>query len=281
MSSLKDAATLAEDRPRRWALITGASSGIGKALAGEFAAGGYDLVLVARDKARLEITAAELCRRFGIKALALDRDLCRPDSAREVLEFLSDEAIAVEALVNNAGFGVHGPFAQTPLPVEIDLVNLQIRAMLQLTKYVLPGMLRQGQGRILNVASVYSQSPVPYQAVYGACKAFLLSFSASLRAELTGRGISVTALCPGITRTEFRKKSGVGREKEGGMSAQRAAAAGYRAAMKGRFLAVPGLGNRLFVLAARHLPQGLVASGLKAVNRRRGVNAPRPRLGAA
>jgi hypothetical protein len=187
---------------------------------------------------------------------------------------LEREGIPVAVLVNNAGFGIHGPFVKTDLDRELALVRLQIDALLHLTKAVLPGMLHRRAGRILNVASVYSYAPVPHQAVYAACKAFMLSFAASLAAELEGTGISVTSLCPGITATAFRTRAGM-REKRSwlSMDAETVAAAACEALMAGRAVVVPGRINRLYVAASRFMPHRAFARLTGRVNRRRGLGA--------
>ena len=152
------------------------------------------------------------------------------------------------------------------------MVNLQIGALLQLTKELLPAMLQKQHGGILNVASVYAFSPVVFQAVYGACKSFLYSFSAALAHEVADYGVAVTVLCPGVTRTEFRSRAGVKAKKPGaGMSAEAVADYGFNALMRGRLLAVPGMLNKLFVLAARHLPAGAITTLLRGINRIRGL----------
>src|SRR6266446_782394 len=179
----------------RWAIITGASSGIGKALAFEFAAG-VNVLLIARNRAALAEVAAECSDKYRVETEVVLADLSRMDSIETLITSLASKPRRYEVLVNNAGFGIHGDFASTDIEQNIQLLNVQLTAALRLIKAVLPPMLSRRSGRILNVASVYSYSPVPFQSVYGACKAFLLSFSSSLQNELKGTGVSVTVFCP-------------------------------------------------------------------------------------
>lgn len=260
---------------RRWALVTGASSGIGMALARELAGRGYDLVLLGRNAEGLAQLARELAGAHGTAARVLAGDLADPAAAYEARAALEREAIPISVLVNNAGFGVHGRFAETDLAQELALVNVQIHALLVLTKACLSGMLRRREGRILNVASVYSYAPVPLQSVYAACKAFLLSFSESLAAELEGTGVSVTVLCPGITATAFRTRAGM-REKASrlSMDARTVAAIACRGLFRDQAVVVPGGINRLYVLAAKVVPRRLAALLTRRLNRHRGLGAP-------
>ncbi len=260
-------------RPSRpWALITGASSGIGEALAWELARRGHDLVVVARDGERLAELARRLAEAHGASVKVLPRDLSDPGAARALAASLEGEQIPLSVLVNNAGFGVHGPFVATDLARELALVRLQIDASLVLTKACLPGMIRRGDGKILNVASVYSYAPVPEQAVYAACKAFLLSFSRCLAAELRGSGVSVTALCPGITATAFRSRAGLAEKATRlSMDPRAVASIACRGLFQGKPVVVPGAVNGLYVLASRVLPPRVMASVTGRVNRRRGL----------
>lgn len=266
---------MTRDPRRQWALVTGASSGIGMALARDLAQRGFDLALLGRDEGRLAQLAEELAVAHGTAARVLAGDLSDPAAVHEIRATLEREAIPISVLVNNAGFGVHGPFVETDLARELALVNLQIHALLVLTKACLPGMLRRREGRILNVASVYSYAPVPLQSVYAACKAFLLSFSESLAAELEGTGVSVTVLCPGITATAFRTRAGM-REKESwlSMDARAVAAIACRGLFRNQAVVVPGGINRLYVLASKIVPRRLAALLTRRVNRRRGLGAP-------
>src|SRR5712664_2600077 len=212
----------------KWAIITGASSGIGRALAFEFTAGGFNAVLIARNQTALADVAAECSRRSGLETEIIAKDLSDMDAVETLASALMSKDRRYEVLVNNAGFGIHGDFASTDIEQNIQLLNVQLTAALRLIKAVLPPMLSRRSGRILNVASVYSYSPVPFQSVYGACKAFLLSFSSSLQNELKGTGVSVTVFCPGVTQTEFRSRAGIGQKRtDTGMTAEAAAHTAY------------------------------------------------------
>lgn len=258
---------------QKWAVITGASSGIGKALALEFAAKGYNLFLTARNEQALRAVAADCGRQFQVETEIHLADLSDPKAVDDLIGALSSKPVEIEILVNNAGFGVRGDFSQTDLQPELNMLNVQLAAALKLTKALLPGMLARKTGRILNVASVYSFAPVPFQAVYSACKAFLLSFSAALREELKGSGVTVTTLCPGTTQSEFRSRAGIReRDKTVGATAQAVARIAARQTLKGKSLVVPGLSNRLFVHLSRHLPFNVVAHVVRLINNARGVN---------
>ena len=255
----------------KWAVITGASSGIGRALAFEFAAGDFNVVLVARNQAALAEVAAECSRRSGLETEIIATDLSDMDALETLASALMSKGRRYEVLVNNAGFGIHGDFSSTDIQQNIQLVNVQLTAALKLTRAVLPSMIARGNGHILNVASVYSFSPVPFQSVYAACKAFLLSFSSALENELKGTGVRVTVFCPGATQTEFRSRAGIGQKRtDTGMTAEAAAHIAYIETMRGKHIVVPGLINRFFVLLAQLLPDRTVAGLVRFINRQRG-----------
>lgn len=255
-------------RPR--ALITGGSSGIGRALALEFALRGFDLLLTGRDRNALEGVAADCRQTHSVAADVFVADLSQASEVAALIRDLTRNP--VEVLVNNAGFGVKGSFADTELERELQLVEVQVNSMLRLTKSVLPSMVAVGRGRILNIASVYSVAPVPRQSVYAATKAFLLSFSAALGEELRDTGVTVTTSLPGVTRTEFRRRAGMADRSGAGMSAEAVARAAVDATLRGRTWVIPGLSNRLFVFLTRHLPVTGAARLVTFINNRRGVN---------
>jgi len=257
----------------KWVLITGASSGIGKALAFELAGRGYNLFLTSQDEQPLHQVAAECRQQYNIETQAHVADLSCLESVDGLIAALLVAPIEVECLVNNAGFGVGGEFLRTDLARELDLLNVQLAAMLKLTKTVLPQMIARKKGRILNVASVYAFAPVPFQAVYSATKAFLLSFSEALGEELKHTGVTVTTLCPGTTRTEFRARAGIAQKnKAAGASPEAVAKIAVRQALKGKHLVVPGFANRVFVFFTRHLPVSVVPLLVRLINSARGVN---------
>jgi len=258
---------------KKWALITGASSGIGRALALEFAARGYNLFLTARNEEALRQVAADGSRKFKVGTEIRSADLSNLEAIDALIRGLSTPPLEIEILVNNAGFGVHGEYLETDLDQELQMLNLQLTANLKLTKALLPGMVARKNGRILNVASVYSFAPVPYQAVYSACKAFILSFSASLGEELKYTGVTVTAFCPGTTQTEFRARAGIAeKNKSAGVTAESVARIAVRQTLKGKPLVVPGFPNRLFAFFARRLPFVVVPRIVRLINNARGVN---------
>ncbi len=261
---------MATPAQEKWALITGASSGIGRALALEFAAGGFNVFLTARDRDALEGVAVQCQDKARIQTGIFSADLSDPASTDSLIDEISNKQFDV--LVNNAGFGVKGDFAETGLAGELKMLEVQLSAMLKLTKAVLPKMIARKNGHILNVASVYSFSPVPKQSVYSACKSFIFSFSSSLRAELKNSGVTVTVLCPGITQTEFRTRAGIADKKNSGMTAEAVARIAFAKTMRGAHIVVPGSQNKLFVFLARHLPFGLQSALIEFINDRRGIN---------
>jgi short-subunit dehydrogenase len=254
---------MTQSRPRRQTvMITGASGGIGEALAHRFARGGYDLVLVARTEAKLQALAAELSRTHAITAHPLACDLSDPAAPRLLGEQLAARGIGVDVLVNNAGFATYGPFAELDLDGELRMLQVNIVALTHLTRLLLPGMLARKRGRILNVASTAAFMPGPLMAVYYASKAFVLSFSEALNNELSGSGVTVTALCPGPTSTGFQARAQMERSRliqgRAIMSADAVADAGYTGLLRGRSVVIPGLINRIQTLLPRLLPRRLV-----------------------
>jgi short-subunit dehydrogenase len=189
------------------ALITGASGGIGYALSHELAQRGYHTLLVARSTDKLEALAKELRSQYKTEATVIACDLGAPTSAVELVKHLQVKKLAVDVLVNNAGFGYLGDFAASDWPTQASMLQVNISTLVQLTQLILPQMLERKSGKILNVGSTGSFSPVPTMAVYAATKAFVLSFSEALASELEGRGVTITALCPGATQTGFAERA--------------------------------------------------------------------------
>ena len=246
------------------ALITGASSGIGLELARVFARQGYGLVLVARNRQRLDEIAAEL-KPAPVKVIA--KDLSVAGAAEEIQR----EVPRVDVLVNNAGFGVFGKFAETPLAEELSMLQLNVAALVILTKLYLAGMLAAGSGKILNVASTAGFQPGPLMAIYYATKAFVLSFSEAIANELEGTGVTVTALCPGPTATGFQERgkmenSNLVKGKKI-MDARTVAEAGYRALMAGKAVAIPGLKNKLLAQSIRFSPRSMVTKIVRGMQK--------------
>jgi len=258
---------------RRAALVTGASSGIGRELAILLAADGHDLVLVARDGSRLEELARELAAAHGTRSTIVPRDLSDPNGPEDVLSEVGRLGIDVEILVNNAGIGVSGFFAETDLQRELEMIRVNVMAVTALAKGVLPGMLARRSGRILNVASTAAFQPGPLMAVYYATKAYVLSFSEAISNETAGTGVTVTALCPGPTITEFQEKAGMGQTRlfrsRLVQDAPTAAKAGYEGMKRGRRVVVPGLANKILAQGVRLAPRRLVTAMTRRIQETR------------
>jgi short-subunit dehydrogenase len=239
-------------------LITGASSGIGLHLAHEFARHGHPLVLVAPVESELQATAAAFIHDNGVEVRIIATDLREPNAAQEVFDQVQRDSDApVEILVNNAGHGQRGKFWEIPIETDISMVDLNVLAYLRLTKLFLPGLIKQGRGRILNTASVAGFIPGPLQAVYHATKAFVLSWSEALSTELDDTGITVTALCPGATDTDFFEKADAQDTKafQSAMAPQDVAKIGYCALMEGKRVVVAGAANKAMVFSRHLLPE--------------------------
>ena len=263
------------------ALVTGASSGIGLELAALLARDRRDLVLVARNRERLEAIARGLSEEYGVRALVVAADLSEPDTPPRIAADLRGRGIAVDVLVNDAGFGAHGLFASLPLAGQLEMIQVNVAALTNLTGLFLPAMLERRSGRILNVASTAAFQPGPLMAVYYATKAYVLSFSEALASETSGSGVTVTALCPGPVSTEFQKRAAT--EKTTLVTSpltipvRDVAEAGYRGMLRGSPVVVPGLGNKAVVQALRVSPRRLVTAISRRLqeNRRRSSDLTR------
>lgn len=256
----------------RTALITGASGGIGLDLAELMAADGFDLALLARSKVKLEELAAKLSGAHGVSARVLPKDLARPEAPAEVAAELAADGVAIDVLVNNAGFGVHGAFVESDLAEELALLQVNVVAVTHLTKLFLPPMVKRGWGRVMQVASLAALVPGPYLSCYYASKAYVLSHSLALARELRGTGVTVTALCPGPTATGFQARAGMERAelfRMRVMDSMTVARAGYQGMMRGRKVVVPGAGNKLSAFMTRLAPRGVVANVVANMNRDR------------
>ncbi|MBI3316465.1 MAG: SDR family oxidoreductase [Candidatus Omnitrophica bacterium] len=242
---------------RKSVLITGASAGIGLEFARLFARKGYDLILISRNKARLEAVAQEIKSQHAlhpIKIYVLAKDLSKPLAPGEIFIELTREQWEPDVLINNAGFGLHGTFLETDLDEELEMMELNMGALVHLTKLFLPRMAQRGWGKIMNVASTAAFQAGPMMAIYYATKAFVLSFSEALHNELNSKGVSVTCLCPGPTESEFRERAGMKDSKLfklGMMSASKVAEIGYEGMMKGKSLVIPGFKNKLLAFGNR------------------------------
>lgn len=241
-------------------LITGASGGIGAELARLFAADGYELILAARGGPGLADLAGELRARRGVSVRVVLVDLAEPGAAERLWADVAGSDVIVDVLVNNAGVGLYGPVAEQDSAALRRMLELDVATVTMLTRLALPGMLRRGRGRILNVASVAAHQPGgPRMAAYYAAKSFVLSFSRGLSRELAGTGVSVTALSPGPTLTSFEERSGAGQAPLyrwiPAMSARAVAAAGYRGLLRGRPVVIPGLLAKLMAFAGELPPR--------------------------
>lgn len=244
------------------ALVTGATSGIGEALCLLFASDDFDLVTVARDKEALEKQADEL-RRLDIDVLPIACDLSDPDAARTIFKRVQEAGKEIEILVNDAGYSPAGQFSDLPIADIRSMIQVSVTSLAELTSVFLHPMLERGHGRILNMSSMMAKTPCPYNALYGAAKVFVLSFSTALARELRGTGVSVTTACPGATRTNFAKNAGIQNApawKYFSMDADETAIRVYRALMRGELCAVTGWYNKVGAVSVRFMPMGVQLS---------------------
>ncbi len=245
---------------RRTALITGASKGIGRELAIIFARQGYDLVLVARSKALLEELGKRLSKKYKIEVTTIEKDLTCKEAPEEIFQEL--EGRRIDILVNNAGFGDYKEFAHSEWEKQYLMIQLNITALMHMTKLFLPNMIKQGYGKVLNLASTAAFLPGPNMSVYYASKAAVLSFSQAISKELKGCNVTVTALCPGPTSTNFERTAGLINSKLFHSlkvtDAKKVALYGYKALMKGKPVAVEGLFNKMLILSTKLAPRGVV-----------------------
>ncbi len=254
------------------ALVTGASAGLGVHFAHALAAEGYGLILTARRIERLEALAKELRDRHGAAVSVIPADLGAPGAVAALIGEVARRGLAVNLLVNNAGFGLNGAFAELDGPAQARMIELNCRAPVELAHAVLPGMIQMRSGAILNIVSTAAFQPGPWMAVYYASKAFLLSFSEALHEEVRHQGVRVTALCPGPTRTDFFEAAGMGNDA---LLARIAADPegvvrdGLAALGANRAVRVSGLGNRLLALTPRLGPRWLVRRAVGAIQRNR------------
>ncbi len=251
------------------ALITGASAGLGVEFAKLFAADRHDVVLVARRRDRLDALAAALEKEHGGRAHVIALDLGVPDGAQRLLDELSRRGLAIDFLVNNAGFGERGRFCDLSAARSLEMVQVNVTTVVTLTRALLPGMIERGRGRVLNVGSVAGFQPGPFMAVYYASKAFVNSFTEALAFELRGTGVTATVSCPGATITEFGAVAGTDRSRLfrlGAAPAQRVAREAYDAMMAGKAMVVHGLKNKLAVQSLRLGPRAFVTRVAASLN---------------
>ena len=257
---------------RERVLVTGASAGIGVELARAFAADGSDLILLARREDRLLSVRAALESAHDVDIRVVPMDLARPDAAATLASILEGEGLEVDVVVNNAGFGAHGGFADLPLDRQAEMIRLNISTLTELCHRFLPHMRERKAGGILNVASTAAFQPGPSMATYYATKAFVLHFTEALREELLGTGVKVSALCPGPTWTEFMDVAGLGAPplfRWFAMKADRAARAGHRGFRRGKTVVIPGFGNKVGTWLVRVTPRRLVPKAVARVMKQR------------
>jgi uncharacterized protein len=255
------------------ALITGASRGIGLELAKECAKHGNDVVLVARRQDALEAAAGAIEGKYDVRAVVIRADLRDPDAASEILSAMIEQQIEVRMLINNAGFGLGGEFLETDIEREIEMIHVNIIALTYLTKLFAPPMVKRRSGRIMNVASTASFQPGPLMSVYYASKAFVLSFSEAIAEEWRNTGVTVTALCPGATATDFADTAQISNtrlfRKLGVADAADIARYGYKAMMRGDRVAIPGWRDKLMVQSERFAPRRMVTAIVRKVQESR------------
>ena len=247
-------------------LITGASSGIGLELANLFAADGYRLVLVARNRSALRDLGDKLQSSYGVEVRISPKDLAHPAGPLELYQELQEAGIVIDVLVNNAGFGGSGAFLDTDWNSEAEMIQVNIVALTHLSKLFLP-QVRAREGKLLNVASVAAFAPGPYMAIYYASKAFVLHFTEAVAEELSGTGTTVTCLCPGPVITNFQQRAHVGESHNKSpflVDVRDVARAGYEGMKQGQRLVIPGWKNRILVQMLRVTPRSLVT---KAISR--------------
>ena len=245
-------------------MITGASAGIGKELADIMAADGWDLVLVARRKEALKSMKDELSSKYGRKVFTFPIDLTKSGAAVNLNQLLKKNKLTVDALVNNAGFGSNGAFTDLPLKNELEMIDLNIRLLTELTHLLLPQLIASKNGILLNVASTAGFQPGPYMATYYASKAYVLHFTEAIAEETRKTGLKVSALCPGATKTEFfdvanMQNASLAKGKFSPMmSARKVAEIGYRGALKGKVVNISGIFNKMLATSVRVSPRFLV-----------------------
>ena len=256
------------------ALITGASSGIGEALAACFAQGGFNLVLVARGADKLKALAKALTATHGVKAWAVPADLAVPGAAAKLAASMKRAKRTIDVLVNNAGVLEHGAFVDMPATRHQQLIDLNVGGLTAMLAHFVPAMQQRGFGRVLNVASIAAFQPVPALATYAATKAYVLSLTESLAEELRGSGVTVTALCPGITATGMLSSAAAHNAKVAQLprflvgAVDAVAEQGYRACLAGDVIVVPGAINRAATLAAGATPKWLLRRVAGALGRK-------------
>lgn len=250
----------------KYALVTGASSGIGYELAKLLAADGKNLIITSRNSDRLEQVKTEIENEYGTLVKVLPKDLSDPPAPLEIYSELEKEALDVDILVNNAGFGLYGMFSNTDIRKELEMIQLNISSLTHMTKLFMKKMLENNSGWILNVASSLGFMPIPLFLVYAASKAYVLHFSEGLASELQGTGVSVTCLCPSPTKTLFWANMENSKSVKGSMQdAVTVAEAGYQALQKGKTTVITGLKGKSIPILLRIAPKSMLIKMMKAL----------------
>lgn len=249
----------------KWALITGASSGIGRALSLRFAKEGWNVVLVARDATSLENLSDTMTKNYHIKSIVICKDLSSQNAAQQIFHQLSE--IQIHVFINNAGSGACGLFQDIPSDKDMQMIDLNIRAVTSLTKLAIHHMRQNGGGKILNVASTGAYQPGPYTAVYYATKAYVLSLTQALHNELKGSGILISALCPGSTSTAFSCRAGKA-DIKGAMSPEKVADCTYKGLIKNKAIIIPGYQNKILIAGSKLFPSRLNAFIVARIQRK-------------
>jgi short-subunit dehydrogenase len=251
-------------------LITGATEGIGHGLAHRFAEDGYNVILVARTQENLEAVSQELTTRYGVKAYGIAADLMEPNAAAKLYEEIKMEGIQIDVLVNNAGQGIYGFFTETDLEDELRIIQLNINSLVVLTKLFLKDMVARNSGKILQLASVASKSPSPLMAVYAGTKAFIYIFTQGLINELKGTNVTMTALLPGPTETDFFNKAGAEQTvtwQEGDLAdPEDVARDGYEALQDGESKIISGAKNKIMTGLGNLMPDQAIAEQYRKMN---------------
>lgn len=253
---------------QQYALVTGGTSGIGYELAKLLAADGYNLIIVARSHDELNKTANDLSNQFGVKVMPVPIDLFEPGAAFEIHDYVKSKGLQIDILINDAGQGQYGKFIETDIKRELDIIQLNISSLVVLTKLFLKDMVQSGSGKILNLSSIASKAPGPYQAVYHGTKAFVQSFTEAVREEVKDTGVTLTALLPGVTDTDFFNKadmldSKVAQDEDEMSDPAKVARDGYEAMKKGDDMVVSGFKNKMLVAMRGVTPDKLLAKRME------------------
>lgn len=256
----------------RWTVVTGASSGIGAEMARVFSGIGHNVILVARRRSKLDALAEELRQRDGGIVEVMEADLSKQKAPKALFDAISEKGIEVHTLVNNAGYGLGGEFVDLPLDDQLEMMNVNMNALTKMCHLFLPGMIARGQGGVINVASLAGFVAGPRMAVYYASKAYILSLSEALHEEVKKHGVTVTALCPGPTDSEFSDRAGVSETKlfkQRTMTSETVARIGVEGYRAGHAIVVPGAMNRLKAQVARLMPRFATRRAAASLNKKR------------